>query len=69
MNVITNQQCNRFSNESLLLQNLLDHNTKLGFIKNNRVGLMRDVKEGRVAVYNSENGTDEQFELKFKKLS
>jgi hypothetical protein len=67
-NITTNQQCNRFSNESLLLQNLLDHNTKLGFIKNNKVGLMRDVKNESVAVYNYENGTDDVVKLKFKKL-
>ena len=69
LNVITNKQCNRFSNEALLLQNLLDHNTKLGFIKNNKVGLMRNVKKGSVAVYNYETGTDATVELKFKKLS
>jgi hypothetical protein len=68
-NITTNQQCNRFSNESLLLQNLLDHNTKLGFIKNNRVGLMRKVQKGSVAVYNYENGIDNVVKLKFKKLS
>jgi hypothetical protein len=68
-NITTNQQCNRFSNESVLLQNLLDHNTKLGFIKNNKVGLMRDVKKGSVAVYNYENGTDDVVKLKLKKLS
>jgi len=67
-NITTNQRCNRFSNESLLLQNLLDHNTKLGFIKNNRVGLMRDAQKGSVAVYNYENGTDDVVKLKFKKL-
>lgn len=69
LNVITNEQCDRFSNESLLLQNLLDHNTKLGFIKNNKAGLIRDVENGSVAVYNYETGTDAKVKLKFKKLS
>ena len=69
LNTLDNKRCNRFTNHALLLQNLLDHNTKLGFIKNNKVGLMRDVEKGRVVIYNCENGTDEQFELKFKKLS
>ncbi len=68
MNTLDNKRCNRFTNHALLLQNLLDHNTKLGFIRNNTAGLMRDVKNERVAVH-SENGVDVVVKLEFKKLS
>ena len=70
LNTLNNKRCNRFTTESLLLQNLLDHNAKLGFIKNNRVGLMRgDRPRPPVWQYNYKNSADEDPELKFKKLS